>query len=85
MSGGATPLRAVRIDGPLWEKAQAKAAEQGDNLSDVMRDAVRRYASSERDPLTEILELSQNAKTIDARLSLRDQIQAIAKRIRSSA
>jgi len=43
MSKGATPLRAVRVDGPLWDAAQAKAAEQGDNLSAVIRDALRKY------------------------------------------
>lgn len=43
MSKGATPLRAVRIDGPLWDAAQAKAKEQGDNLSDIIRQALRDY------------------------------------------
>jgi len=38
-----TPLRAVRVDDALWEAAQAKAAEKGDNLSAVIRDALRQY------------------------------------------
>jgi len=38
-----TPLRAVRVDDALWEAAQAKAAEQGDNLSAVIRGALRQY------------------------------------------
>ena len=38
-----TPLRAVRVDDALWEAAQAKAAEKGDNLSAVIRDALRKY------------------------------------------
>ena len=37
------PLRAVRVDDALWEAAQAKAAEKGDNLSAVIRDALRQY------------------------------------------
>jgi len=38
-----TPLRAVRVDDTLWEAAQTKAAEKGDNLSEVIRDALRQY------------------------------------------
>ena len=38
-----TPLRAVRVDPELWEKARAVAAEKGDNLSAVIRDALRQY------------------------------------------
>ena len=38
-----TPLRAIRIDDQLWEAAQTKAAEQGDNLSAIIRDALRVY------------------------------------------
>jgi len=40
---GNTKLRAIRIDDELWEAAQAKAAKQGDNLSSVIRDALRTY------------------------------------------
>ena len=42
MSKG-TKARAVRVDDALWEAAQAKAAENGDNLSAVIRDALRQY------------------------------------------
>ena len=38
-----TPLRAVRIDGELWEAAQAKASERGESLSAIIRDALRVY------------------------------------------
>ena len=38
-----TPLRAVRVDPELWGKARAVAAEQGDNLSAIIRDALRNY------------------------------------------
>lgn len=38
-----TPLRAVRVEDALWEAAQAKAAENGDSLSAVIRDALRQY------------------------------------------
>lgn len=43
MSKGETPLRAVRVDDPLWEAAQARAKENGDNLSAIIRDALRQY------------------------------------------
>ena len=38
-----TPLRAVRVDPELWEKARAVADKQGENLSAVIRDALRDY------------------------------------------
>ncbi len=38
-----TPLRAIRIDDELWEAAQVKAAKEGDNLSAIIRDALRQY------------------------------------------
>lgn len=47
MSGGATPLRAVRVDDPLWEAAQTKAKTRGDNLSEIIREALRDYVESE--------------------------------------
>jgi predicted transcriptional regulator len=37
------PARAVRVEDELWEAAKAIAAERGDSLSDIMRDALRRY------------------------------------------
>jgi predicted transcriptional regulator len=40
---GKTPLRAVRVDPELWEKARTIAAANGDNLSAVIRDALRVY------------------------------------------
>ena len=38
-----TPQRTVRIPTDLWEAAKAKAAERGENLSDVIRRALVRY------------------------------------------
>lgn len=46
MSKGATPLRAVRVEPELWEAARTKAAQQGDNLSAIIREALRNYAES---------------------------------------
>jgi hypothetical protein len=43
MSKGETPLRAVRIDGPLWDEAKETAKKNGDNLSAIIRDALRKY------------------------------------------
>jgi predicted transcriptional regulator len=37
------PARAVRVEDELWNAAKAIAAERGESLSDVMRDALRRY------------------------------------------
>lgn len=37
------PARAVRVEDELWNAAKAIAAKRGDSLSDVMRDALRRY------------------------------------------
>jgi len=44
-----TPLRAIRIDSELWESAQAKAAGQGENLSAIIRDALRVYIEQNED------------------------------------
>jgi hypothetical protein len=49
MSKGETPLRAVRIDGPLWDEAKAKAKKNGDNLSAIIRDALRQYIEESKD------------------------------------
>lgn len=38
-----TPARAVRIEDGLWLAAQAKAAERGETVSDVIRRALQRY------------------------------------------
>ena len=45
MSKG-TKVRTVRIDDALWDAAQAKAAEQGDNLSEIIRRALTEYVST---------------------------------------
>jgi len=46
MSKGTT-RRTVRIEDGLWEAAQAKAEANGDNLSDIIRQALRDYLESE--------------------------------------
>ena len=38
-----TPLRSFRIPDELYEAAQAKAAEKGESVSDVVRRALERY------------------------------------------
>lgn len=42
MSKGTT-RRAVRVDDELWGAALAVAAERDENLSDIIRDALRAY------------------------------------------
>ena len=39
-----TPQRTVRVPDEVWSAAKAKAEERGDNLSDVIRKALERYA-----------------------------------------
>ena len=39
------PHRTVRVPDDEWEAAKAKAAEKGETLSEVIRRALRRYAS----------------------------------------
>jgi macrodomain Ter protein organizer (MatP/YcbG family) len=39
-----TPRRSIRIPDDVWSAAQAKATERGDNLSEVIREALARYA-----------------------------------------
>ena len=38
-----TPSRNVRVPDDLWHAAQAKAAERGETVSDVVRRALERY------------------------------------------
>lgn len=39
------PHRTVRIPDDEWDAAKTKAAEKGETLSEVIRRALRRYAS----------------------------------------
>ena len=39
------PLRSVRVSDAVWIAAQAKADERNENLSEVIRKALERYAS----------------------------------------
>lgn len=36
-------MRAVRVNPELWERARTVAAENGDNLSAIIREALRDY------------------------------------------
>lgn len=38
-----TKVRTIRIDDDLWRAAQAKAAEHGESVSDVIRRGLARY------------------------------------------
>lgn len=40
-----TPLRSVPVPDEIWKPAQAKAAERGESLSEVVRRALVRYAN----------------------------------------
>jgi len=44
-----TPLRAVRVDPELWEKARTIADKNDDNLSSIIRDALRTYIQENED------------------------------------
>ena len=46
MSKGTTK-RSIRIEDELWDKAKAQAEYRGDNLSDIIRAALRDYAESQ--------------------------------------
>lgn len=38
-----TPMRYFRADDELWRTAQTIAAERGENLSDIIRAALKNY------------------------------------------
>lgn len=41
-----TPHRTIRISDELWQAAQAKAAERGETLTDVLRRSLERYVKT---------------------------------------
>lgn len=43
-----TPLRSFRIPDELYEAAQAKAADKGESVSDVVRRALERYVKAKK-------------------------------------
>lgn len=43
LTRGNTPIRGIRVPDPLWTAAQTVAADRGDNLSDIIRKALREY------------------------------------------
>lgn len=38
-----TPARSIRIEDALWRKAQERAAERGETVSDAIRRFLERY------------------------------------------
>ena len=38
-----TTLRNVRVDDELWQAAQAVASARGESVSEILRDALKRY------------------------------------------
>lgn len=46
-----TPLRSFRIPDELWEAAKSKAAARGEDLSTVVRAALRRYVKRNDKPV----------------------------------
>lgn len=42
MSKG-TPRRSIRVEDELWQAATEAAEHRGENLSDVLREALRQY------------------------------------------
>jgi antitoxin component of RelBE/YafQ-DinJ toxin-antitoxin module len=38
-----TPTRAIRIEDELWRRAQMRAAERGETVSDAVRRFLERY------------------------------------------
>lgn len=40
-----TPLRSLRVSDEVWVAAQAKALEEGTTVSDVVREALVKYAA----------------------------------------
>lgn len=47
MSKGTTH-RSVRVEDELWETARALAAQNDETMSDIIRDALRRYIEDNR-------------------------------------
>lgn len=48
MPSEGTTRRSIRIDDELWSAALAAVAENGDNLSDIMREALRAYVEAHK-------------------------------------
>ena len=40
--------RSVKVEDDLWDAAKAKADERGDVLSEVIREALKRYVRSKK-------------------------------------
>jgi len=41
-----TTHHSIRVDDKLWDEAKAKAKSKGDNLSEVIREALRSYVQT---------------------------------------
>jgi predicted transcriptional regulator len=42
-----TPVRGIRVPDDLWNAARAKASARSDSLSQVIREALRKYVQTE--------------------------------------
>ena len=40
---GKTPLRAIRIQPDIWDAVKAKAEQNGETVSDIVREAIQQY------------------------------------------
>lgn len=49
MPDNSTPRRAVRVDDPTWEAADARARSESRTVSDIVRIALRDYAEGRYD------------------------------------
>ena len=49
MSKG-TKVRTLRVEDELWVPAQEKAKKNNENLSDIMREALRKYLEEPPEP-----------------------------------
>lgn len=43
-----TPMRSFRVSDEVWEAAQAKAADEGRTVSEVLRELLEQYAEGEK-------------------------------------
>jgi len=69
MSKGTT-RRSIRIDDPLWDKAQAEASERGDNLSDIIRAVLIEYVETHANEQRKAMTSEVNIMTTAERLAV---------------
>jgi predicted DNA-binding protein len=44
-----TPIRNIRVPDDIWQRAKARAAAQGTTVSDIIQEALRKYAEGWKD------------------------------------